>query len=353
LLLSRVLRLAANALFEVGRVGESLKILHISHRVLKGVALGDYDDFRLEAASTNVDIAVLQEKLGKHKEAELSLQSALQVQVSLLGWNSLVVANTIDLQAAVARRDGRYDESASLLHRGLHIRLMIPESRHEDVLIAASFDGLGMTFREQGRHHEAFSLAWNALEIRSNALGKQHPDTMRSLEHVGTALFALGNYDEALAKFNEALLLSSTLYGERHFRCAQLFLHRGNTYLRLKKIDQALNSMNLAKTYLTECFGEEHVETARAKNSIACTLQRQGHAEESLRIFEQVLKLRLQKLGNRHKEVADTHYNMARLVMVYMHLCVRANITHTRGCEFKRSHSHIPLSTALATSSSC
>jgi hypothetical protein len=82
----------------------------------------------------------------------------------------------------------------------------------------------------------------------------------------------------------------------------------------MQQPDKALDSLRLSQTYLTECFGEEHVETARVNNSIACTLQRQGFTDESLRIFEQVLRVRLQKLGNRHKEVADTHYNMARLV---------------------------------------
>ena len=314
LLLSRILRLAANSLFQVGKVAESLNILQISCTVLKGVVHHDYDDFRLEIADTNVEIGLIQEKLGQYREADVSLQRGLEVQVSLLGWNSPIVANTLDLTAVVARRQGRYSEAEAIYNKSLHARLMSPETRHNDVVIAASFDGLGSTFREQGRHHEAFSLAWSALEVRINVLGKQHPDTISSIEHVGTVLFALGNYHEALAKFDEALFLLGSLYGKRHFRVAHLLIHRGNAFLRMQQPDKALDSLRLSQTYLTECFGEEHVETARVNNSIACMLQRQGFTDESLRIFEHVLIVRSQRLGNRHKEVADTYYNMARLV---------------------------------------
>ena len=73
-----------------------------------------------------------------------------------------------------------------------------------------------------------------------------------------------------------------------------------------------------AQRYLTSSYGEEHPDVARAKNSVACVLQRQGHDEEALSIFQQVVSFLHEIESPREREREREH---AR-VIAYTRQCV-------------------------------
>lgn len=68
-----------------------------------------------------------------------------------------------------------------------------------------------------------------------------------------------------------------------------------------------------AQRYLTSLYGDEHPSVARAKNTVACVLQRQNHDDEALTIFHQVVSLRRPIVNvcmqKNQSEMADTHKN--------------------------------------------
>jgi len=45
-----------------------------------------------------------------------------------------------------------------------------------------------------------------------------------------------------------------------------------------------------AQRYLTACFGGVHPEVTRVQHAIACVLQRQGHNDEALLFFKQIVR---------------------------------------------------------------
>jgi len=67
-------------------------------------------------------------------------------------------------------------------------------------------------------------MHWACFEIRNEVLGPHHPDTIKSIEHLGSALFALGNYTEALKQFDKAFDLGSEMFDPWHPRMAHILV---------------------------------------------------------------------------------------------------------------------------------
>jgi tetratricopeptide (TPR) repeat protein len=54
-----------------------------------------------------------------------------------------------------------------------------------------------MLYESQGRYDEAEPLYHRALEVREQVLGKEHPDTLSSINNLAELYKAQGRYEEA------------------------------------------------------------------------------------------------------------------------------------------------------------
>ncbi len=65
----------------------------------------------------------------------------------------------------------------------------------------------------QGKYHEAESLLGKALETRRRVLGAEHPDTLSSMNYLGTVYWAQGKYAQAEKMFNQTLEIRGACWG--------------------------------------------------------------------------------------------------------------------------------------------
>ena len=68
----------------------------------------------------------------------------------------------------------------------------------------------------QGKHKEAFALAEKALSLAERALGKDHPDTLVSVNNLGLLYYAQGRYQEAEPLYRRALEARERTLGKEH-----------------------------------------------------------------------------------------------------------------------------------------
>ena len=80
---------------------------------------------------------------------------------------------------------------------------------HPDTL--ASMNNLALVLKSQGRYNEAEAMHWRALELKEAVLGKEHPDTLMSMNNLAVVLDSQGKYDEAEAMHRRAVELKETV----------------------------------------------------------------------------------------------------------------------------------------------
>ena len=91
-------------------------------------------------------------------------------------------------------------------------------SDHPDV--AASYNNIGMVYRQQGKYEEALVQHTKSLDIGIRVLGHEHPSVAGSYNNIGAVYHRQGKYEEALVQYQKALQAFLAVYGQEHLDVA-------------------------------------------------------------------------------------------------------------------------------------
>ncbi|RDW57770.1 hypothetical protein BP5796_12571 [Coleophoma crateriformis] len=105
--------------------------------------------------------------------------------------------------------------------------------------------GLANSLSQQGKYAEAEAMDRQTLQLGETVLGKEHPDTLGSMNNLAESLRRQGKYVEAEAMDRQTLQLKETV------------------------------------------LGKDHPETFRSRNNLARTLSLQGKHADAEAIFQQ------------------------------------------------------------------
>ena len=98
---------------------------------------------------------------------------------------------------------GRHDEALVHQQKALEMRLAIFGEKHPDV--ATSYNNLGGTLGKLGKHDEALVHKQKALEMFIAIFGEKHPDVAISYNNVGQTLLILEEHHSAITHLIKAL----------------------------------------------------------------------------------------------------------------------------------------------------
>lgn len=186
-------------------------------------------------------------------------------------------------------RLGRYDEAI------VQFREALSEGERAEV-----HHNLGYVYAEQGRFDDAIREFRTALRLA--------PNFVEARIKLGSTLGTLGRYDEAIAEFREAMKQGET--AEIHHNIGFAYAGQGrldeaipefeaalrldpNHYLSLVRLGRALGAQRRfaeSEGYLRRAarLNPEDVETHRL---LAVTLIAEGRVEDSIREYQQILRL--------------------------------------------------------------
>ena len=88
--------------------------------------------------------------------------------------------------ATELKAQGKYDEAEQLYRKALEVALETHGNRHPDTL--SSINNLGTLLEAKGDLAAAEPLCREALEARRETLGERHPDTLTSIGNLGRLL---------------------------------------------------------------------------------------------------------------------------------------------------------------------
>ena len=183
---------------------------------------------------------------------------------------------------------------------------------HPDTL--KSMNNLAEVLSSQGNYEEAERIHRQALALRETVLGKEHPSTLASINNLASVLSRQGKYEEAERIHRQALALTETVLGKEHpdtltsiNNLAEVLSSQGN-YEEAERIHR--QALALTETVL----GKEHPDTLTSMNNLAEVLSSQGNYEEAERIHRQALALTETVLGKEHPSTLTSMNNLAEVL---------------------------------------
>ncbi|KAI8632211.1 kinesin light chain [Xylariaceae sp. FL1651] len=165
---------------------------------------------------------------------------------------------------------GKYDNAKLLYRQTLQIKEGVLGREHPDTL--KSMNNLALVLQDQGKYEEAETIHRQTLQIKEGVLGREHPDTLQSMNNLALVLQDQGKYEEAET------------------------IHRQTLQIR------------------EGVLGREHPNTLKSMNNLAVVLQGQGKYEEAETIHRQTLQLREGVLGREHPDTLQSINNLAEVL---------------------------------------
>ncbi|CAJ2512806.1 Uu.00g009250.m01.CDS01 [Anthostomella pinea] len=113
--------------------------------------------------------------------------------------------------ALVLDSQGKHAEAEQIHWQTLKLKTKVLGREHPDTL--TSMDNLAEGLRHQGKHDEAEQMHRQTLELRDKVLGREHPDTLASMNNLAEGLRHQGKHDEAEQMHWQTLELKGKVLG--------------------------------------------------------------------------------------------------------------------------------------------
>ncbi|GKT48975.1 nephrocystin-3 [Colletotrichum spaethianum] len=196
------------------------------------------------------------------------------------------------------RAIGKYDEAEQLNRKALKGREKVLGKEHPDTL--RSVNNLASVLYDQGKYDEAEQLHRQALEGSEKVLGKEHPETLRSVNNLALVLQSQGKYDEAEQLHRQALEGSEKVLGKEHPETLRSVNNLALVLQSQGKYDEAEQLHRQALEGSEKVLGKEHPNTLISVNNLALVLQSQGKYDEAKQLHQQALEGSEKVLGKEH-----------------------------------------------------
>ena len=224
---------------------------------------------RLLAVSL-VEMALVQESLGKPDMALASYEEALKLQ-NEIGIKKEVGDTLIDMGVVYQDR-GQYDKALEAYKESLQIQRDTGDENYQ----ALCLSNIGFVYLSKGETDNAFTYFQQALHLREklNIPG----DIADSLHGMGQAYAATGQYDQALASYLKALELWRKVGDSRgaalgSHQIGLVFQYQGRFGAALSSMQDAVKSLRELKDY--------GIDTALILTDLGDTLARAGRGAEA------------------------------------------------------------------------
>jgi tetratricopeptide (TPR) repeat protein len=175
-----------------------------------------------------------------------------------------------------------------------------------------------------------YKVAWYAsehmstvsMEVRQEMFGREHPDTLASMNHLAQVLQRQGKYEEAEAMNRQTLALSETVLGLEHPETLMSMSNLALVLQRQGKYEEA-EAMNRQTLALSEMvLGLEHPEMLTSIHCLAYLLAKLCYYHKSLALYERACDGYYLVLGEDHPNTCVCRQDDARLEWTQQHTSV-------------------------------
>jgi eukaryotic-like serine/threonine-protein kinase len=180
---------------------------------------------------------------------------------------------------------------------------------HPDTLSTTRF--LADVYRESGRLPEAVSLLEQHLNHARPKLGTDSDETLTAMGSLAIAYGYSGRLKEAIEILTEVVRLRKTKFGTEH---ASTLMAMTNLAAALDTAGRPLEALPFAEESLsihTRIFGADKPNTLTSMNNLASLYLATGRIADAIPVFAKVLEIRKVKLGAEHPLTLLSMSNLA------------------------------------------
>ncbi|KAM5358060.1 hypothetical protein ACJZ2D_015635 [Fusarium nematophilum] len=207
---------------------------------------------------------------------------------------------------------GKYDEAEAMYRRGLEGSEKVLGPEYPDTL--TSVNNLGSVLESQGKYNEAEAMHRRALKAREKVLGPEHPSTLTSVNNLGSVLSRQGKYDVAEAMYRRALKGREDVLGPEHPSTLTSVNNLGSVLSRQGKYNEAEAIYRRGLEGSEKVLGPEHPSTLISVNNLGSVLESQGKYNEAEAIYRRALKGREDVLGLEHPDTLISVNNLGSVL---------------------------------------
>ena len=184
----------------------------------------------------------------------------------------------------------------------------------DEVVRASLLDQVARCQLTLGQYLATETTHRQVLLLREKSLGKEHDQTLTSMDQVGVALSAQGKYEAAEAMHRQTLARREKVLGLEH---QDTLMSMSNLALVLDsqgkyKEAESMNRQTLVRS--EKVFGPEHPSTLTCVSNLAGVLGEQGRYEEAESMNRQTLVRSEKVLGPEHPSTLTIVYCLAHLL---------------------------------------
>ena len=207
---------------------------------------------------------------------------------------------------------GVYREAQRHWERAVELRQQALGPDHSDTL--ASLSALADAYRVQSAFKQAEPLLTKVLETQRRLLGEENPATLSSMNGLAMLYLDQGNHKQAEPLLMKALKVQRRLLGPDDPDTLTTLHDLATTYREEGKFEQAETLEIQALEARRRVLGQEHPQTARSMNELGWLYRQEGKYAEAESMLNAAVEVQRRVLGAEH---SDTLTSMNNLGLVY------------------------------------
>jgi serine/threonine-protein kinase len=207
---------------------------------------------------------------------------------------------------------GLLEEAEPWLRQALQMRQDALGREHPDV--AASMDDLARLLRDKGQSEEAERMCREALAMRRKLLGNESMEVATSLVSLGRILDNRGRYEAAEAQYRESLAIRRRLRGDESADVAESLNNLATVLQARSHYERAEPLLRESLAIRRGLLGDDHPLVSESRNNLANLLQNEGDLEAAEALYRETLAADRASLGDSHPDTAITLNNLGTLL---------------------------------------
>jgi tetratricopeptide (TPR) repeat protein len=176
---------------------------------------------------------------------------------------------------------------------------------------AAVRDTMGNTYSQLAQYPEARKQLERALELERQVLGPGDPRTLKTLNHLGRALWHSGMFPEAETLLTQGLEIEGRVLGREHPDTLYCMNSLANVYRAEGKDAQAEVLYRQTLEARSRLLGREDPDTLISMNNLANVYWSQGKYAKAEALYSQTLEIQRRVLGPEHPDTLLSMGNLA------------------------------------------
>ena len=175
----------------------------------------------------------------------------------------------------------------------------------------ATVDKMAGVFRDKGEYDKALEWYQRALDGKEIALGKDHPDTLATVNNMAMVYRHKGEYGKALSWYQRALDGREMALGKDHPDTLGTVNNMAMVFQDKGEYDKARSWYQRALDGAEMSLGKDHPNTLGTVNNMAMVFQRKGQYDKALKWYQRALDGKEMALGKDHPDTLGIVHNMA------------------------------------------